>query len=246
MLLRSSLEHLNASVSCTSEEERMIPNLSNMTIVFLFRRIDPVLIDLKQSSTPSASVAASIKSREKALLPIYQQVARTFADMHDTPIRMLAKGVIRSIVPWAKSRSFFSTRLKRRLMEETMSSHVQSTDLNISSRDALNLVQGWYQQANASSVSYNSCLSEDDEEERFLIQQAEDLSFLSWAEGHNGRSFVATELKALRARAASRTATQVLATPEGKEGLLKSLAIAAKRDPSWMLQLRMMLNENEE
>ena len=82
------------------------------------------------------------------------------------------------------------------------------------------------------------------EDKSFLAQNREDISFLSWAEGSNGRSLIASELKALRARAAARTVSQVLATPEGKEGLLRSLQVAAKRDASWMLQLRMMLNES--
>lgn len=40
-----------------------------------------------------------------------------FADLHDTPGRMQARGAIRKIVPWASSRSFFYWRLKRRLAE---------------------------------------------------------------------------------------------------------------------------------
>ena len=45
--------------------------------------------------------------------------------MHDTPVRMLAKGVIRSIVPMAKARRFFAARLRRRMTEETLAGHVQ-------------------------------------------------------------------------------------------------------------------------
>ena len=33
---------------------------------------------------------------------------------------MLAKGVIRSIVPWAKARSFFYWRIRRRVREEEL------------------------------------------------------------------------------------------------------------------------------
>lgn len=40
-----------------------------------------------------------------------------FADLHDTPGRMKAKGVIRKLVPWAESRSYFYWRLTRRLRE---------------------------------------------------------------------------------------------------------------------------------
>lgn len=57
---------------------------------------------------------AALQSREKALLPAYTQVATAFAELHDTPTRMLAKGVLRGIVPWANARAFFHTRLRRR------------------------------------------------------------------------------------------------------------------------------------
>lgn len=40
-----------------------------------------------------------------------------FADLHDTPGRMKAKGVIRRKVKWSESRRFFYWRLRRRLLE---------------------------------------------------------------------------------------------------------------------------------
>jgi cytochrome c551/c552 len=56
---------------------------------------------IKQLKTESGGLAeASIRARERQLLPAYQQVARQFADMHDTPARMVAKGVLRGVVPW--------------------------------------------------------------------------------------------------------------------------------------------------
>eukprot|EP00983_Pelagomonas_calceolata_P030995 973587-Pelagomonas_calceolata.AAC.3 len=48
--------------------------------------------------------------------------------MHDTPVRMLAKGVIRGIVPWRRARAFFAQRLRCRLCEETLAAHVVATD----------------------------------------------------------------------------------------------------------------------
>jgi acetyl-CoA carboxylase/biotin carboxylase 1 len=44
-------------------------------------------------------------------------VAVQFADLHDTPGRMAAVGVIRRAVPWASARSFFYWRLRRRIAE---------------------------------------------------------------------------------------------------------------------------------
>ena len=64
--------------------------------------------------------------------PLHPQAARAFADMHDTPVRMLAKGVIRGIVPWAQSRRFFATRLRRRLAEEMLVNHIHTTDASMS------------------------------------------------------------------------------------------------------------------
>ncbi len=79
-------------------------------------RIDPVLNQLikasKTAKTPEGegeglgapegggagagssavqSQAAALRRREQDLLPVYQMIARQFADMHDTPVRMLAK-----------------------------------------------------------------------------------------------------------------------------------------------------------
>lgn len=56
------------------------------------------------------------------------QVARAFADMHDTPVRMLAKGVIEGVVPWAGARAFFARRLRRRLAEEALAAHAVAAD----------------------------------------------------------------------------------------------------------------------
>ena len=56
----------------------------------------------------------AIRGREGALLPVYRQVATAFAQMHDSPVRMVAKGVLRGIVPWAQARPFLAARLRRR------------------------------------------------------------------------------------------------------------------------------------
>jgi acetyl-CoA carboxylase/biotin carboxylase 1 len=53
-------------------------------------------------------------------------VAVQFADLHDTPGRMAAVGVIRRAVPWAEARSFFYWRLRRRLAEFHLRKEVRS------------------------------------------------------------------------------------------------------------------------
>lgn len=40
------------------------------------------------------ALEGQLKAREELLLPVYHQVAVQFADLHDTPGRMLEKGII--------------------------------------------------------------------------------------------------------------------------------------------------------
>ncbi|XP_024374276.1 acetyl-CoA carboxylase 1 [Physcomitrium patens] len=97
-------------------------------LIECMHRIDPQLITLRQQlqQLKGAPIATSdriqqqIKSREKALTPVYKQIAIKFAELHDTPNRMAAKGVIKKVVDWGESRHFFFQRLKRRLAEESL------------------------------------------------------------------------------------------------------------------------------
>merc|ERR1712176_773438 len=59
----------------------------------------------------------AIKKREQALLPVYEQISVQFCDLHDTPGRMKAVGVIEKEVDWRNARSFFYWRLRRKLAE---------------------------------------------------------------------------------------------------------------------------------
>uniref|UniRef100_A0A803VTR9 acetyl-CoA carboxylase n=1 Tax=Ficedula albicollis TaxID=59894 RepID=A0A803VTR9_FICAL len=70
-------------------------------LVKTMRRVDPVYVGLAERlGTPELSPAerkeleAKLKEREEFLLPMYQQVAMQFADLHDTPGRMQEKGAI--------------------------------------------------------------------------------------------------------------------------------------------------------
>merc|ERR1712176_227698 len=58
-----------------------------------------------------------ISRRENQLLPVYEQISVQFCELHDTPGRMQAVGVIEKEVEWAESRSFFFWRLRRKLAE---------------------------------------------------------------------------------------------------------------------------------
>lgn len=88
-------------------------------------RNDPTYAALrKEASDPNLSkekldeVKEKMVAREKQLLPIYQQIAIQFADLHDRAGRMAAKGTIRSEIEWKNARRFFYWRVRRRLNEE--------------------------------------------------------------------------------------------------------------------------------
>jgi acetyl-CoA carboxylase/biotin carboxylase 1 len=99
----------------------------------VLQRLDHQLHELLSSVSPSSTskdlpqqpvvtsreeeLRREIKTRERQLYGVYQQIAVHFADLHDTPGRMQAKGVIRKQVNWVESRVFFYYRLKRRLVE---------------------------------------------------------------------------------------------------------------------------------
>lgn len=74
----------------------------------------------------TAAVDAEIASRQESLLPYYHTVGTHFCDLHDTPGRMKAKGVIREIVPWAQSRTYFYWRLRRRLAEDGLARAIET------------------------------------------------------------------------------------------------------------------------
>ncbi len=221
---------------------------------------------------------AAIKVREKLLLPVYQQVARQFADMHDTPSRMFAKGVLSGVVPWREARAFFAARLKRRLTEEALARHVASTDMAVKRSKALSLVQGWHalwgepaspglaglgalgaaghgfslrpQQhqvpASGRAVAAAPANASADAEAAYAAQLEADRAFLAWADSASGRAQVAMELRALRSSAASRLVREMLATGEGKEGLLKGLQSVLATDSALETQLRLLLAQHQQ
>ena len=56
------------------------------------------------------------------------QVTTTFSDLHDTPQRMLAKGVIQEIIDWKDARNFFYWKVRRRLLETEYEKKLKSAN----------------------------------------------------------------------------------------------------------------------
>merc|ERR1711998_59121 len=97
-------------------------------------------------------------------LPMFSQLAVHFADLHDTPGRMAATGVIAKEVPWSQSRSFFYWRLRRRLAEFHIRTQVMKNDSKITVLEAADLIKQWF---NESSNSTNP--QEQWEDSKFVL-----------------------------------------------------------------------------
>jgi len=99
-------------------------------LVVAMHRVDHTLQaldqELKLGKRSAADIKAEIKAREVKLAPYYHTVAVAFADLHDTPGRMKAKEVIREMVPWKTSRTYFYWRMRRRLIETKMIKDIQA------------------------------------------------------------------------------------------------------------------------
>jgi acetyl-CoA carboxylase / biotin carboxylase 1 len=121
-------------------------------------RLDPVLVQLRaelESVTDremKSKIEKQIQTREKMLMGVYRQIAVHFADLHDTPGRMQAKGVIRKQVPWAHSRKYFFWRLRRRLAECEVASTMMEIDTTIPDKQAaFQKLYEWHLQSTSST-----------------------------------------------------------------------------------------------
>ncbi|KAI7697872.1 Acetyl-CoA carboxylase [Sarcoptes scabiei] len=109
-------------------------------------------IDCKRLSTISdnpksdlkPSLEKELKSREQMLMSCYHQVALSFADLHDTPVRMYEKNCITEVVPWRNSRQYFYWVLKRRLCENRVKNEIQRVILNKNDAEASSMIRRWF------------------------------------------------------------------------------------------------------
>ena len=94
-------------------------------------------------------VKDAIQEREQALLPVYEQIAVQFCELHDTPGRMKAVGVIESAVEWKDARSYFYWHLRRKLAEFDLRKKIVETFQvgrgdAISPVEASKLIKSWF------------------------------------------------------------------------------------------------------
>ncbi|XP_012280846.1 acetyl-CoA carboxylase isoform X2 [Orussus abietinus] len=132
----------------------------NKDIVKTIHRVDPIIPKLKEKIANSSSaeerisLEAEMRQREKNLEPMYRQVAVHFADLHDTPERMLEKNAIQEIIPWKKARKSLYWRLRRRLLEEEIRAEVLSTQPSLDVRQVDAMLRRWFVEDKGTTESY--------------------------------------------------------------------------------------------
>ena len=186
-------------------------------------RLDQQLINLKAKLQEAKdnrvygsieSLQQQIKAREKQLLPVYTQIATKFAELHDTSLRMAAKGVIKEVVDWGNSRHFFYRRLHRRVIEGSLIKVVRdAAGDQMSHKCAMDLIQTWF------SDSQIACGNKD--------AWADDQAFFTWKNDPANYEDKLQELRAqkvlLQLSKLGHSASDLQALPQGLAALLQKV-----------------------
>nr|ASZ00207.1 acetyl-CoA carboxylase 2 [Geranium maderense] len=194
-------------------------------------RLDQQLVSLKEKLQEAKknltrgvadSLQQQIKAREKQLLPVYTQIATRFADLHDTSHRMAAKGVIKQVVDWAKSRSFFSKRLRRRIGEQSLIKTVrEAAGDELPLKSAKDLIKSWF---------LSSREARDIED-----AWADDEAFVAWKDDP---SHYEQQLQALRAQKVVKQLTNIGDSAQDLQALPQGIAsLLSKVEPENRVQL---------
>jgi len=198
-------------------------------LIATMHRLDPKLIDLdaKLGSTrgdadAQKEVQEQIRNREHMLLPVYEQISVQFCELHDTPGRMKAVGVIEKEVEWEQSRSYFYWRLRRKLAEFDLRKQLMEAGevgrgvKALTSLKASDLIKQWF----VESLNMNEKLWNDDK------------VVLSWMAGNYGE--LEKKIQAYTRGVVSQEIIQVLTAGGGTariglagiaEGISKSLEL---------------------
>ncbi|OEL17844.1 Acetyl-CoA carboxylase 2 [Dichanthelium oligosanthes] len=189
-------------------------------------RLDPELINLKAKLQGAKlgngnlqdieSLQKSIEARTKQLLPLYTQIAIRFAELHDTSLRMAAKGVIKKVVDWEESRSFFYKRLRRRISEDVLAKEIRGiAGDHFTHQSAVELIKEWYL---ASQATIGSTEWDDDD------------AFVAWKDNpENFKGYI----QELRAQKVSQSLSDLADSSSDLEAFSQGLStLLDKMDPS--------------
>jgi len=105
--------------------------------VEMMHRCDDKLKELDARQAKGEDVAKDVKAREKLLLPVYQQVATQYCDLHDRAPRMKSVGVIREGLKWEESREYLHWRIRRRTQENSIARQLMRAVPNMSYATAM-------------------------------------------------------------------------------------------------------------
>lgn len=137
------------------------------------------LSDSSLSQEEIQEVSQKLAARERALLPIYQQISVQFADLHDRSGRMLAKGAIRKELELVDARRFFFWRIRRRLNEEYLIKRIGEVLQHATRVEKVARLRSWY----PASVDYENdrvvatWIEESHEALDSLVKQLKDEAF---------------------------------------------------------------------
>ncbi|KAK7582615.1 hypothetical protein V9T40_014060 [Parthenolecanium corni] len=125
-------------------------------------RLDPVIVKLKSDLSTNADISpeektqieTQIAERETVLKPMFHQVAVHFADLHDTPQRMLEKGVIAGIVSWPESRRTFYWRLRRLILHNQLKKQLRNVQPNLTDGQIISMMRRWFVEDKGTTLAY--------------------------------------------------------------------------------------------
>ncbi|CAE7884607.1 cut6, partial [Symbiodinium sp. KB8] len=134
-------------------------------------RLDPAMQALAHAAraarasgdeAAAAKAEAEAEERLRRLSGVFTQISHHFADLHDRPGRMMAKGVIRNAVPWERARPFFYWRLRRRLAEFALRGRITAAAPQLSFAAAGHLLRSWHDSTATSRGSTGTGLWDQD------------------------------------------------------------------------------------
>lgn len=96
-----------------------------------------------------------VSQRTNDMLQVYHTVAVHFADLHDTPERMLEKECINEIVPWRTSRIWMYWRLRRLLLEDFFVKEIMKAQKSLSVGQAKSMLRRWFVEDKGTTEVYN-------------------------------------------------------------------------------------------
>ncbi|KAH1122921.1 hypothetical protein J1N35_006081 [Gossypium stocksii] len=192
-------------------------------------RLDQQLINMKAKLQEAKSNGAhaqmdslqqQIRSREKQLLPVYTQIATKFAELHDTSLRMAAKGVIKEVVEWDRSRSFFYRRLRRRIAESSLVKIVKdAAGDQLSHKSAMDLIKKWFLDSSVAKGREDAWVNDE--------------AFFSWKDDLGNYSDKLQELRVqkvlLQLTNIGNSSSDIQALPQGLAALLSKMEPSSRK-----------------